>query len=146
MLPWAGQWWHMPLIPALGGRGRQISEFEASLVYKVTSKTSSGVVLLLHSFRLTVVGFTLEPVVYLVMCCWPHYQCCVWVPFHKTVLTSNQKVIGHSHNTCASIASASTSSKQVTVVARSIPSWVTLMITPPLVVSIEPSNTMNTRQ
>jgi hypothetical protein len=23
----------MPLIPALGGRGRQISEFEASLIY-----------------------------------------------------------------------------------------------------------------
>jgi hypothetical protein len=36
---WA--WWHTPLIPALGGgRGRQISEFEASLVYKVSSRTA----------------------------------------------------------------------------------------------------------
>jgi hypothetical protein len=37
------QWWHTPLIPALGGlgggRGRRISEFEASLVYKVSSRT-----------------------------------------------------------------------------------------------------------
>jgi hypothetical protein len=35
-VPWksdrAGQWWHTPLIPALGGRGRWISEFKASLV------------------------------------------------------------------------------------------------------------------
>jgi hypothetical protein len=30
----------MPLITAIGGRGRQISEFEASLVYKVSSRTS----------------------------------------------------------------------------------------------------------
>jgi hypothetical protein len=30
----------MPLIPALGGRGRWISEFEASLVYKVSSRTA----------------------------------------------------------------------------------------------------------
>jgi hypothetical protein len=29
----------MPLIPHLGGRGRWISEFEASLVYKVSSRT-----------------------------------------------------------------------------------------------------------
>ena len=28
----------MPLIPALGGRGRQISEFEVSLVYRVSSR------------------------------------------------------------------------------------------------------------
>jgi hypothetical protein len=28
------------LIPALGGGGRQISEFEASLVYKVSSRTA----------------------------------------------------------------------------------------------------------
>jgi hypothetical protein len=28
----------MPLIPTLGGRGRQISEFEASLVYRVTAR------------------------------------------------------------------------------------------------------------
>jgi hypothetical protein len=33
----AGQWWHMPLIPALG---RQISEFEASLVYRMSSRTA----------------------------------------------------------------------------------------------------------
>jgi hypothetical protein len=32
-------WWYMPLIPALG-RGRRISEFEASLVYKVSSRTA----------------------------------------------------------------------------------------------------------
>jgi hypothetical protein len=39
----AEQWWHIPLIPALehsGGRGRQISEFEASLVYRVSSRTA----------------------------------------------------------------------------------------------------------
>jgi hypothetical protein len=30
------------LIPALGGRGRQISDFEASLVYKVSSRTARG--------------------------------------------------------------------------------------------------------
>ena len=29
----------MPLIPHLGGRDRRISEFEASLVYKVSSRT-----------------------------------------------------------------------------------------------------------
>jgi hypothetical protein len=32
-------WWRTPLIPALGGRGRKISEFEASLVYRVNSRT-----------------------------------------------------------------------------------------------------------
>jgi hypothetical protein len=36
----AGQWWRTPLIPALGSRGRQISEFEASLVYRVSSRTT----------------------------------------------------------------------------------------------------------
>jgi hypothetical protein len=35
----AGQWWHPPLIPALG-RGRRISEFEACLVYRVSSRTA----------------------------------------------------------------------------------------------------------
>jgi hypothetical protein len=30
----------MPLIPALGGRGRQISEFKASLVYRMSSRTA----------------------------------------------------------------------------------------------------------
>jgi hypothetical protein len=30
----------MPLIPALGSRGRQISEFKASLVYRVSSRTA----------------------------------------------------------------------------------------------------------
>jgi hypothetical protein len=29
----------MPLIPTLGGRGRQISEFKSSLVYRVSSRT-----------------------------------------------------------------------------------------------------------
>jgi hypothetical protein len=33
-------WCHTTLIPALGGRGRQISEFEASLVYRVSSRTT----------------------------------------------------------------------------------------------------------
>jgi hypothetical protein len=36
----AGQWWHTSLIPALGGKGKQISEFKASLVYKVSSRTA----------------------------------------------------------------------------------------------------------
>ena len=30
----------MPVIPALGGRGRRISEFKASLIYKVSSRTA----------------------------------------------------------------------------------------------------------
>jgi hypothetical protein len=34
---WPG-WWHRPLIPALGGR--QISEFEANLVYRVSSRVA----------------------------------------------------------------------------------------------------------
>jgi hypothetical protein len=33
----------MPLIPELGGRGRQISEFEDSLVYKVSSRTARAI-------------------------------------------------------------------------------------------------------
>jgi hypothetical protein len=34
--------WRTPLIPALhsGGRGRRISEFEARLVYRVSSRTA----------------------------------------------------------------------------------------------------------
>uniref|UniRef100_A0A8C6HXA9 microtubule-severing ATPase n=1 Tax=Mus spicilegus TaxID=10103 RepID=A0A8C6HXA9_MUSSI len=39
----AGQWWHTPLIPALGGRGRRISEFEASLVCRVTGQKEQAV-------------------------------------------------------------------------------------------------------
>jgi hypothetical protein len=31
------------LIPALGRRGRQISEFKASLVYKVSSRTARAI-------------------------------------------------------------------------------------------------------
>jgi hypothetical protein len=38
MEPSAGQWWHMPLIPALGRQ--RISEFKASLVYRVSSRTA----------------------------------------------------------------------------------------------------------
>jgi hypothetical protein len=37
-------WWCTPLIPALGGggvgKGRRISESEASLVYRVSSRTA----------------------------------------------------------------------------------------------------------
>jgi hypothetical protein len=36
----AGQWWHTPLTQHSGGRGRWISEFEASLVYRVSSRTA----------------------------------------------------------------------------------------------------------
>jgi hypothetical protein len=36
-------WWHTPLIPALRGRGRRILEFEASLVYKVSSRTARAI-------------------------------------------------------------------------------------------------------
>jgi hypothetical protein len=36
-------WWRTSLIPALGGRGRQISEFEASLVHKVSSRTAKAI-------------------------------------------------------------------------------------------------------
>jgi hypothetical protein len=36
----AGQWCCMPLIQHLGGRGKWISKFEASLVYKVSSRTA----------------------------------------------------------------------------------------------------------
>jgi hypothetical protein len=32
-------WWHTPLTPALKGRGRQISEFEASLIHRGSSET-----------------------------------------------------------------------------------------------------------
>jgi hypothetical protein len=35
-------WWHTPLIPALG-RSRWISEFEDSLVYKVSSRTARAI-------------------------------------------------------------------------------------------------------
>jgi hypothetical protein len=36
----ARQWWCTPLIPALGGIGRQISEFKASLVFRMSSRTT----------------------------------------------------------------------------------------------------------
>jgi hypothetical protein len=36
----AGRWWRTPLIPTLGRRGQRISEFKASLVYKVSSRTA----------------------------------------------------------------------------------------------------------
>jgi hypothetical protein len=39
----ARRWWRMPLIQHLGGRDRQISEFEASLVYKVSSRTARAI-------------------------------------------------------------------------------------------------------
>jgi hypothetical protein len=44
-ISWA--WWNRPLIPALGRQRqadfRQISEFKASLVYKVSSRTASTI-------------------------------------------------------------------------------------------------------
>jgi hypothetical protein len=42
---WAGcgWWWHTPLIQHLGGRGRWISEFEASLVYKMSSRIARDI-------------------------------------------------------------------------------------------------------
>ena len=36
----AGAWWRTPLVPHLGGRGRQISKFEDSLVYRVSSRAA----------------------------------------------------------------------------------------------------------
>jgi hypothetical protein len=41
--PIAEQWWRTPLIPVFGGRGRRTSEFEASLVYKVSSRTAKAI-------------------------------------------------------------------------------------------------------
>jgi hypothetical protein len=38
--PLALQWWHMPLIPAFRSHSQEISEFEASLFYRVSSRTS----------------------------------------------------------------------------------------------------------
>jgi hypothetical protein len=34
------EWWRTPLVPALGRQRQAISEFEASLVYKVSSRTA----------------------------------------------------------------------------------------------------------
>jgi hypothetical protein len=36
-------WWRMPLIPALGRQRQRISEFEASLVYRVSSRTDRAI-------------------------------------------------------------------------------------------------------
>ena len=36
-------WWHTPLIQHSGGRVRRISEFEASLVYKVSSRIARAI-------------------------------------------------------------------------------------------------------
>jgi hypothetical protein len=43
IVSWA--WWRTPLIPALGRQrqGRRISEFEAILVYKVSSRTTRAI-------------------------------------------------------------------------------------------------------
>ena len=39
----ARQWWHMPPLGHLGGRGRCISEIETSLVYRVSSRTIKAI-------------------------------------------------------------------------------------------------------
>jgi hypothetical protein len=36
-------WWCTPLIPALRVRGRQISEFKATLVYRMSSRTARAI-------------------------------------------------------------------------------------------------------
>jgi hypothetical protein len=36
----AGQWWCTPLIPALRSQSQQISEFKASLIYRLSSRTA----------------------------------------------------------------------------------------------------------
>jgi hypothetical protein len=38
----ARRWWCTPFISAFGSRGRQISELEASLVYRVSSRTAKA--------------------------------------------------------------------------------------------------------
>jgi hypothetical protein len=38
---WA--WWYTPLIPALGRQRQVVSEFKASLVYKVSSRTARAI-------------------------------------------------------------------------------------------------------
>ena len=35
--------WYTPLIPVLGGRGRQIYEFKSTLVYKVSSRIAKAI-------------------------------------------------------------------------------------------------------
>jgi hypothetical protein len=37
---WSLAWWRMPLIPALGRQTQVDSEFKASLVYRVSSRTA----------------------------------------------------------------------------------------------------------
>jgi hypothetical protein len=39
----AGRWWRTPLIPAFGRQRQAISGFEASLVYKVNSRTARAI-------------------------------------------------------------------------------------------------------
>jgi hypothetical protein len=39
----AGRWWRTPLIPALGRQRQWISEFKASLVYKVSSRIARAI-------------------------------------------------------------------------------------------------------
>ena len=39
----AGRWWLTPLIPALGRQRQADSEFEASLVYRVSSRTAKAI-------------------------------------------------------------------------------------------------------
>jgi hypothetical protein len=39
----AGHWWRTPLIPALGRQRQRISEFEASVFYRVSSRTARAI-------------------------------------------------------------------------------------------------------
>lgn len=58
------------------------------------SNKSLGVILIIYPFsRLTVVGSFIEPMTYLAIDSWSFQQYQVFVSFHGTNLTPNQKVV-----------------------------------------------------